>query len=54
MALDTSMRVDADRFWSTIERSGEIGKGREGGLSRLALTDADKELPTPAAKPAQR
>jgi beta-ureidopropionase / N-carbamoyl-L-amino-acid hydrolase len=44
MALDTSVRVDADRFWSTIERSGEIGRGREGGLSRLALTDADKEM----------
>lgn len=36
------LRVDIERFWSTIERSGEIGPGRPGGLSRLALSDADR------------
>src|SRR5882724_6393413 len=37
-------RINFDRFWSTIEKSAEIGKGRPGGLSRLALTDADREV----------
>lgn len=37
-------RVDLNRFWTTIERSGEIGKGRVGGLARLALTDSDREM----------
>jgi N-carbamoyl-L-amino-acid hydrolase len=44
MSLDRTARIDADRFWSTIERSAEIGRGREGGLARLALTDADKAM----------
>ncbi|AWM87788.1 Zn-dependent hydrolase [Microvirga sp. 17 mud 1-3] len=44
MTLSASSRVNLERFWSTIERSAEIGKGREGGLSRLALSDADKEI----------
>ncbi|UZF90563.1 Zn-dependent hydrolase [Bosea sp. NBC_00550] len=44
MPLPASARVDIERFWTTIERSGEIGVGRPGGLSRLALGDADKEI----------
>ena len=36
--------IDAPRFWSTVMRSGEIGPGKAGGLRRLALTDADKEM----------
>ncbi|MBB4018861.1 N-carbamoyl-L-amino-acid hydrolase [Chelatococcus caeni] len=43
-SLPRDTRIDAERFWSTIERSAEIGLGREGGLSRLALSDADKEM----------
>jgi N-carbamoyl-L-amino-acid hydrolase len=42
--LETSIGVDARRFWSTVMRSGEIGPGKAGGLRRLALTDADKEM----------
>src|SRR4029453_13603954 len=42
--LDASPRIDAGRFWSTVMRSGEIGPGKAGGLRRLALTDADKEM----------
>ena len=42
-SLDTA-RIDIERFWTTIERSAEIGPGRPGGLSRLALSDADKEV----------
>ena len=36
--------IDAARFWSTVMRSGQIGPGKAGGLRRLALTDADKEM----------
>ncbi|WP_029030296.1 Zn-dependent hydrolase [Salinarimonas rosea] len=32
------------RFCSTLDRSSSIGAGRPGGLSRLALTDADREM----------
>jgi N-carbamoyl-L-amino-acid hydrolase len=39
-----SIGVDAPRFWSTVMRSGEIGPGKAGGLRRLALSDADKEM----------
>jgi len=41
---DTPVGIDAGRFWSTVMRSGEIGPGKAGGLRRLALTDADKEM----------
>ena len=41
---ESSLTVDARRFWSTVMRSGEIGPGKAGGLRRLALTDADKEM----------
>src|SRR5215471_17815464 len=33
--------VDGDRLWTTLERSGEIGPGRAGGLRRLALSVDD-------------
>jgi beta-ureidopropionase / N-carbamoyl-L-amino-acid hydrolase len=39
-----SARVDIARFWTTIERSAAIGVGRPGGLARLALSDADKDM----------
>ena len=38
------LRIDPDRFWMTVERSAEIGAGREGGLSRMALTEPDREM----------
>jgi N-carbamoyl-L-amino-acid hydrolase len=38
------LQIDARRYWSTVERSGEIGVGRPGGLQRVALTDSDKEM----------
>jgi N-carbamoyl-L-amino-acid hydrolase len=44
MDFSNSARINGDRLWSTIEQSGQIGKGREGGLARLALTDSDKEI----------
>lgn len=39
-----NLKIDADRLWNSIMESAEIGKGRRGGLSRLALGDADKEM----------
>lgn len=44
MSPPATARIDIERFWTTIERSGEIGTGRPGGLSRLALSDADKQV----------
>ena len=38
------LRIDADRFWQTVQRSAEIGIGRPGGLARVALTDVDKQM----------
>ncbi|WP_209425409.1 Zn-dependent hydrolase [Pararhodobacter sp. SW119] len=44
MPLSPAVRVDIDRFWSTLDRSAGIGTGRENGLSRLALSDADRQM----------
>lgn len=44
MDMTAPARIDMDRFWATIERSAEIGPGRPGGLSRLAASDADREV----------
>lgn len=41
---DNQLRVDEDRFWDTIQRSAEIGPGRDQGLHRLALGSADREM----------
>jgi len=37
-------RADLGRYWSTMQVSAGIGVGREGGLQRLALTDADRVM----------
>ncbi|TWI33752.1 Zn-dependent hydrolase [Paracoccus sulfuroxidans] len=44
MGLPLHARVDLGRFWTTIERSAQIGQGRPGGLARLTLTDDDREM----------
>lgn len=44
MDMTAPARIDMDRFWATMERSAEIGPGRPGGLSRLAASDADREV----------
>ncbi|MER9585760.1 Zn-dependent hydrolase [Mesorhizobium sp. M0276] len=44
MTISPEARVSLDRFWSTIEASAKIGEGRPGGLSRLTLTDTDREM----------
>lgn len=42
--IPADLRIDASRFWFTIERSAQIGVGRPGGLARVALTDADRQM----------
>ena len=42
MSFSPETRADLGRFWTTIERSAEIGVGRPGGLARLTLTDDDR------------
>lgn len=42
--MSDSIRVNGERLWGTVERSGHIGVGRPGGLKRLALSDADREM----------
>lgn len=39
-----NLEIDGSRFWSTVTRSAEIGVGRPGGLSRLALSDSDRQM----------
>lgn len=44
MPIPLTVGVNAQRFRSTIERSAEVGRGREGGLPRLASSDAGLEV----------
>lgn len=39
-----TIEINADRLFETLDRSARIGPGRAGGLRRLALTDADREM----------
>jgi len=38
------LKVDADRLWAAIDRSAQIGRFRDTGLQRLALSSEDKEM----------
>ena len=38
------LEIDAERLWQTLERSAEIGRFREVGLRRLALSGEDREM----------
>src|SRR5215468_8315092 len=44
MNPDNSLKVDADRLWATIDRSAQIGRFRDTGLRRLAVSPEDKEM----------
>ncbi|MCB5173613.1 MULTISPECIES: Zn-dependent hydrolase [Microvirga] len=44
MTFSPDARIDLNRLLADIDRSAGIGIGREGGLSRLALSDADREM----------
>jgi beta-ureidopropionase / N-carbamoyl-L-amino-acid hydrolase len=38
------LQIDVERYWRSVEASGKIGPGRPGGLARVALSDADREM----------
>lgn len=42
--LNNQIEINAERLFKTIGRSAEIGVGKAGGLRRLALSDADKQV----------
>jgi len=44
LTANPALAVNADRLWATIEASANVGRYRGTGLSRLALSDADKEM----------
>ncbi len=39
-----ALEVNAERLWDSLERSAEIGRFREVGLRRLALSAEDKQM----------
>ena len=43
-ALSPEIRADLGRFLDTLAASSKIGTGREGGMNRLTLSAADKEM----------
>jgi N-carbamoyl-L-amino-acid hydrolase len=42
--MTSNLRIDAERLWASIMESARIGRGSRGGLCRLALGDADREV----------
>lgn len=42
--LSNFLEVNGERLWETLAVSGRISPGKSTGLSRLALTDGDKEM----------
>ncbi len=42
--MTRNLAIDGDRLWAMIMQSAEIGKGPNGGLRRLTLTDADRDV----------
>ena len=43
-AAPANRSIDADRLFSTLDRSSAIGTGPDGGLRRLALSDSDRDM----------
>lgn len=44
MNQGNDLEVDAGRLWETLERSAEIGRFRDTGLRRLALSNEDRQV----------
>lgn len=42
--MRNTLSIDGERLWSTIMASAAIGTGPKGGLRRLTLTDADRDM----------
>lgn len=41
--IDTNIKLDSERLWTTIHEIAKIGPGKAGGNNRQALTDEDGE-----------
>src|SRR5689334_2736814 len=44
MAVTNVLEVNPERLWESLERSAEIGRFRDVGLRRLALSAEDKQM----------
>ncbi|MFV0294521.1 MAG: Zn-dependent hydrolase [Hyphomicrobiaceae bacterium] len=42
-SMDSNLRVDGGRLWSSLMEMAKIGATAKGGVNRLTLTDLDKE-----------
>lgn len=42
--MRSNIAINGDRLWETLMQSARIGAGPKGGLRRLTLSDADKEM----------
>jgi beta-ureidopropionase / N-carbamoyl-L-amino-acid hydrolase len=42
--VQTNLSIDGERLWASIGASAAIGRGPNGGLRRLTLTDDDKRM----------
>ena len=43
MYLDSNIKIDGDRLWSSLMEMAKIGATPKGGVKRLTLTDLDRE-----------
>ncbi len=43
MAIDTNIRINGPRLWSSLMEMAEIGATPKGGVKRLTLTDLDRQ-----------
>jgi len=44
MPAPNVLEINSERLWETLERSAEIGRFRDVGLRRLALSAEDKQM----------
>lgn len=44
MSEHGNLRIDGARLWDMLMESAKVGPGKAGGLRRLALTDADRDV----------
>ena len=44
MNLQNSLEINIDRLWNDIYETSKIGKGKTTGLSRLTLSDSDRDI----------
>jgi N-carbamoyl-L-amino-acid hydrolase len=44
MTIQNSLEINIDRLWNDIYETAKIGKGKTNGLSRLTLSQSDKDV----------